>query len=309
MTIERILCCLALTLPLLGCGGEDGLKTCRVDTPASLPLLPVWRPAVEARLNGTRVVLLVDTGAQISMITPTAAEHYGLAADPDRPPMWIQGVGGTELAPVVTVHRIELGGGRARDLDLPVASSLTGSIGGLPVFGLFGADFLSNYDVDIDVPGHHLALHSLRGCGARILPFDGAFEVPFRLEDTAIVVDLKVNGVPVTAQLDTGAPRTLVKQSDAERIGVTGEALAADRQSGRRVHETFEEVNERVHRFRSLEIGAETMNNFPFNVARIGTKYTLLGDDFLHFNRVWVSYPLRTLFIQPAVGNKMVQVK
>ena len=309
MTTGRIACCLAVSLLLAGCAGDGGPTTCSVNTVVDLPLLPVWRPAVEARLNGTRVVLLLDTGAQISMITPTAAEHYGLVADPDRPPMWIRGVGGTEVAPVVTVHRLELGGGRARDLDLPVASSLKGSIGGLPVFGLFGADFLSNYDVDIDVPKRHLALHTLRGCGARILPFDGAFEVPFRLEDTAIVVDLKLNGVAVTAVLDTGAPRTLVKRSDAERIGVTREALSADRQVGRRVHDTFEEVDERVHRFRSLEIGAETMNNFPFNVADSEARYTLLGDDFLHFNRVWVSYPLRTLFIQPAVGNKMVQVR
>ena len=310
MTIGRIPCCLTLTLLLIGCGGEGGPKTCSVNTVVDLPLLPIWRPAVEAHLNNSKVVLLIDTGAQTSIIAPSAADRFALLADPNRPPTLIGGVGGTELAPVVTVHRLELGGGRARDIDLPVASSLKGLIGGVPVFGLFGADFLSNYDVDVDMPGHHLALHVLHRCGARIAPFDQPyFEVPFRLDATAIVVDLKVNGVAVTAVLDTGAPRTLVSLSDARRIGITAKALEADRQVARRVHETFDEVDQRLHRFASLEIGAETMNNFPFTVADIETKYSLLGDDFFHFNRVWISYPLGVLFIQPAVGNKMVHLK
>ena len=309
MMTGRVLCCL-LALPLAGCGGEGGPKTCRVDTVASLTLLPVWQPAVEARLNGSKVVLLIDTGAQTSIITPAAADHYALSADPARPPMLIGAHGGVEVAPVVTIHRRDLGNGRARDLDLPVASSLKGSIGGVPVFGLFGADFLSNYDVDIDVPDHHFAIRKLRACGAHIEPFDQAyFAVPFRLEDTAVVVDIKVNGVPVTAQLDSGAPLTLISLSDARRIGVTRDALEADRQVSRRLHATFEEVDQRLHRFGSLEIGAETMNNFPFTVADIETRYTLLGDDFFHFNRVWISYPLGVLFVQPAFGNRMVHVR
>ena len=114
MTTGRIACCFAVSLLLAGCAGDGGPKTCSVGTVVDLPLLPVWRPAVEARLNGSKVVLLIDTGAQISIITPAAAEHYSLVADPDRPPMLINGVGGTELAPVVTVHRLELGGGGGR---------------------------------------------------------------------------------------------------------------------------------------------------------------------------------------------------
>ncbi len=308
--VGRVLCCLLASLLLAGCDGGGGPATCRVETVASLPLLPVWRPAVEARLNGSRVVLLIDTGAQTSIITPAAAEHYALRADPDRPRIPLGGVGGVALVPVVTIHRLELGNGRATDLDLPVASSLKGSIGGVPVFGLFGADFLSNYDVDIDMPDHHVALHRLRACGARIEPFDGvAFEVPFRLEGTAIVIDLKVNGVPVTAQLDSGAPLTLVSRSDAKRIGITRDALEADRRIARSIHGAIDQVDLRLHRFGSLEIGAETMNNFPFAVADIATSYTLLGDDFFHFNRVWISYPLGILFVQPALGNRMVHLR
>ena len=245
--------------------------------------------------------------------TPTRPPNYSPppgAPPPPRAPSGGRARPGTELAPVVTVHRLELGNGHARDLDLPIASSLKGAIGGVPVFGLFGADFLSNYDVDIDMPGHHFALHKLRGCGADIEPFDSVyFAVPFRLEDTAIIVDLKVNGVPVTAELDSGAPLTLVSQADAERIGITRAALEADRRIVRRVHNTFDQVDQRLHRFGSLEIGAETMKNFPFAVADIDSPYTLLGDDFFHFNRVWISYPLGMLFVQPAVDDKMVQVK
>ena len=305
----RILYCLGLSLSLAGCDA-GGQQTCTVNTVADLPLLPTWRPAVEAGLNGSKVAVLIDTGGQSSIVAPSAVDRFDLPIDAARRPELLEGAGGAEAAPIATIHHLDLGNGQARDLNLPVATSLKGSVGGLPLLGLFGADFLSNYDVDLDVPDHRFALHSLHRCGLRIQPFDGpSFAVPFRLVDTAVIVDLKINGVAVTAQLDSGAPLTLVSESDALRIGVSREALAADRQVSHRVHDTMDEVDQRMHRFGSLEIGAERMNNFSFAVADINTGYTLLGDDFLHFNRVWISYPLGMLFIQPALRNKIVHIE
>ena len=44
------------------------------------------------------------------------------------------------------------------------------------------------------------------------------------------------------------------------------------------------------------------MNNFHFDVADIEGGTTLLGRDFLRFNRVLISYSRKTLFIQPAAS-------
>ena len=207
------------------------------------------------------------------------------------------------------MHHLALGYGHTSDIDLPVGTNMHGAVQGLPLLGLFGADFLSNYDVDLDLPKHHFAMYHLTGCDT-IRPFDGAyFEVPFHLDGTEILVDLKINGKPVTAQLDSGAAGTTITQDDAERIGVTDSLLSADLIRRKMVGVDTNQVEGTAHRFGSLEIGDERMNNFRFFVAPIQTEHTLLGDDFLHFNRVWISYARRRLFIQPAFSNRLVRLE
>lgn len=248
-------------------------------------------------MNGRKVAFYVDTGAVTSIVTPDAVRQFALHRSFNGANMRLRGIGGSVEAPVVMIHSLVLGHGLARNIELPVAGDLGRPVQGLPVIGLFGADFLSNYDVDVDVPGHHFALYALQGCGSRIQPIDQPFfEVPFRLEDTKIVLELKLNGEPMTAFLDSGATRTTLTRGDARRAGVGRDAMAADR-AGHAVGIDLNPVDMRLHRFGSLEIGNERMRNFPFAVG--DTEGSLLGDDFLHFNRVWISYPLQRLFIQP----------
>ncbi len=305
--IRRLLLGLLPALILAGCGG--GPTVCRVDRLADLPLLAGRRiPAVEASLDGRKVVLFIDTGAAMSIITRSAADRFGLygGGGGGGGSVMVRGIGGTVFAPVATIHRLGLGRGIARNIAMPVVGELGGPVQGMPVLGLFGADFLSNYDVDIDLPGHHFAIYALHGCGDAIRPVDGPyFEVPFRLEATKIELDLKLNGKPVGAFLDTGASHTLITPDDARRAGVTRQALSRDR-SGHEIGIDASPLEARLHRFGSLEIGAERMNNFPFVVADADIDEMILGDDFLHFNRVWISYPLQRLFIQPAMHDPMV---
>ena len=169
---------------------------------------------------------------------------------------------------------------------------------GLPVVGAFGADFLSNYDVDIDVPRQHFGLFKATGCDPAMRPFDPPyFTVPFRLVNNHIALGVKLNGHPITAFLDTGASHTVIDLTDAAAAGTTPGSLHAD------------QVEARRHRFGSLEVGDERLNNFQFDVAFLATGKSLLGRDFLRFNRVLISYPRRMLFIQlslptpPIKGN------
>ena len=283
---------------LAGCGA-GGPQTCRIGRVADLPLLPGGPlPAVQATLDGQKVVFYVDTGAVTSLITPEAVRHFALDDSFRNGHVAIRGVGGVVDAPIVTIRSLVLGHGLARNVDLPEAGNLGGTIRGMPIIGLFGADFLSNYDVDLDLPGHHFALYELHACGSRLQPFDQPyFELPFRLENTKITLDLKLNDTPLTAFLDSGAARTLLARDDARRAGVTMDTMSEDR-FGHAVGIDLNPVEVHLHRFASLEIGLERMQNFRLAVADIDD--SLLGDDFLHFNRVWISYPLQRLFIRPA---------
>ncbi len=293
-------------LLLVSCSDGDQ-KSCVVETVADLTLLPgLWRPTVEATLDGQKVALLIDTGTDTSIVTPEATDRFRLRPADDNRHLRLAGVGGVDDAPVVVLRHLQLGHGESSNLELPVSSSIHGSADGVPIIGLFGADFMANYDVDVDVPDHHFALRSLHQCGREIAPFDGPyFEVPFRLEATKIRLDIKVNNVPVEAVLDTGAPHTLIDMADARRIGLTHDALAADRVY-RAKGDAEDQADVTVHRFDSLEVGAERLNHFRFAVADSYLGDTLLGDDFLAHNRVWISYPRQMLYIQPAANDAII---
>lgn len=290
-----------LTLLLAACS-EGGQQSCRVDTVADLPLLANTRiPAVKASLDGHDVVLFIDTGAAISSVSSSAADRFALRGRPGDRSVMLNGIGGATLAQMVAVRHLGLGRGQAHDLELPVLSGLSASLQGLPVLGLFGADFMANYDVDIDVPHHHFALYSLHECGSRIEPFDPPyFQVPFHLDGTAIKLDLKLNNTKLNAQLDSGASITTITEEDARRAGVTKTLLASDPANTRLIGIDQHLVSAHRHQFGILEVGDEQMRNFHFAVADISTGNTLLGADFFRFNRVWISYSREILFIQPA---------
>ncbi len=293
-------------LCLVSCSDGDQ-KSCSLKTAADLKLLPdAVSPTVEAELNGRKVALLIDTGGATSMVTPSAADSFDLRPAQFDPHADLGGVGGRDEVPIVTLHDLMLGHGHARNLDLPVGSSLRGRVDGLPLIGLFGADYLSAYDVDIDVPKHHFGLYDLQQCGSEIDPIEGSyFEVPFRLEKTAIRLEIKINGVPVQAVLDTGAPQTLIDLADAQRIGLTRGSLAVDKVY-RANADAMDQTDMVAHRFDSLEVGAERFKNFRFTVADTYLGDTLLGDDFFAHNRVWISYPRQMLYIQPAANDAII---
>ena len=284
---------------LAGCAAT-GPQGCRVDTVADLPLLPhTGITAIQATLQGQKVALLVDTGAYVSIVSRNGAQQFDLRPGADARFTNLGGIGGVTIAPIVTVHDLGLGHGLAHSLDLPVAANFSRPVDGLPVFGLFGADFLSNYDVDVDVPRQHFGLYKATGCDAAMRPFDPPyFEVPFHEEDNHIALDIKLDGHPMTAILDTGASATVIDRNDALAAGVTLNGLDSDRTRNASGIDS-RAVQMRRHQFGSLEVGDERMNNFHFLVAPVGTGRTLLGRDFLRFNRVLISYPRHMVFIQP----------
>jgi len=296
---------LAWCLLLAGCAdGEAGSqKSCSLEPIAELRLLPdPGHLVMAASLGGQKVGLLLDTGAAISVIGRDSAQRFGLRAGSDRRFVWLVGVGGPTAAMLVDVRGLELGRGVAHDLELPVAGKFGRSVGGVPIIGVFGADFLSNYDVDIDVPARHVAIWRLHRCGSQIHPPFAApsFDLPFELDDTRITFDVKLDGRTVPAFLDTGAFKTLVTPADAAAAGADAAALAAD-PPARAVGIDGRLVAARLHRFASLEVGDEILHNAPLLVAGTSSAELVLGADWLRFNRVWISYPLGRLFIQPVV--------
>ena len=296
-----------LLLALSGCGAEAP-GACKVESAVDVPLLDHARmPIVVGRLDNRQVAMLLDTGAATSIVLSSAVARFRLDSDPDHV-ILLSGIGGTTQTHSASIHSLELGRGHAHNFDLPIATGMPASVRDLPMLGMFGADFMSNYDVDIDLPHHHFAMYDLVGCGEAIQPVETPyFTVPFRLDGTAIDIEMKLDGVPVEADLDSGAATTLITRADARRAGVTPDMLAADPVMTM-IGVDGGPVAGRRHRFTSLELGNERFRNFRLAIAPSAIGMTLLGDDFLRLNRVWISYPRRMLFIQPATGNPIVHM-
>ena len=100
---------------------------------------------VAARLNGVPVTLLLDTGADRTLVSPAAIARAGYAGDAAASEIRILGVTGSSMATLVTVPLLDVAGARIGPLPLIVYDAGLGSVD-----GLLGRDVLDAFTVTID---------------------------------------------------------------------------------------------------------------------------------------------------------------
>jgi aspartyl protease family protein len=104
----------------------------------------------EARVNGRKVDVLVDTGATVVALTPADARAAGIDVKALRFSESIRTASGSTRAARVTLERVQVGNVRVRDVEAVVIER------GLPV-SLLGMSFLSRLE-QFDVRGTTLRL-------------------------------------------------------------------------------------------------------------------------------------------------------
>jgi hypothetical protein len=290
-----------LSMPLPAAAG------CVVDSKATIPL-DVTGGAITLPLevNGIAATFILDTGAQRSLVTEEAVHHLDLARDE-----WVgttmRGVGGIESRPNADPRSLTLGGVPLVRRTVTHDTSLTVGIlprthfAGLVIDGVLGRDFLSLFDLDIDVPGNRLTLYQVHDCAGRFLPWQGGYaSVPVTLPDEdALVVPVTLDGTPLRAMLDTGASASLVAAPGQFRLGLQAASLAgdpSDQVSGLGPHM----VTMHRHTFHSLRVGGQTIDTPVIWVAPVQLRPIvdmLLGADWLAHRRIWVSFATRQLFV------------
>jgi hypothetical protein len=137
-----------------------------VGSPTPGPIVPVAPPApagavipysggplvVDAALNGVPIRLLVDTGAERTLITQAAMARAGLDINGGTP-VQIRGVTGDAAAILVSIPRLEVAGARVG--PLPVIVHRLNSDG---VDGLLGRDVLDGFTVTVDAASRRATL-------------------------------------------------------------------------------------------------------------------------------------------------------
>lgn len=82
-----------------------------------IPLGPDGHYWITARLNGTRLRLMVDTGATVTAISQDVAEAAGIEPDPLLPDATVETANGTVTAASARIESLRFGSIAARDLD------------------------------------------------------------------------------------------------------------------------------------------------------------------------------------------------
>jgi hypothetical protein len=299
----RLLAALLLPVPLLPATAS---AACAVTAKATIPLdLSNGAITLPVELNGAAATFILDTGAQRSIVTAAAAQRLALARDP-----WVgttmSGIGGSDTRPNANPTSFTLGGiplarhTLSHDTSLTVAVIPRTHVGTHEIDGLLGRDFLSVFDLDLDLPGRGLTLYQVRNCAGRFLPWSGGYvAIPVTVPaQQAMILPVTLDHTPLRALLDTGSGASLLANPGIIRLGLQPASLAADPADmitgvGPRP------VPMRLHRFIALHVGAETLDAPPIWVAPIRLPLfadMLLGVDFLANRRIWLSYATRQIF-------------
>jgi predicted aspartyl protease len=295
--LSRLLVLLFLVL-LAGCDTAPEID-CNLAMIAQMPLQVQDRLlVVPAGINGKWVHLVVDSGAERSMVSGATADRLGLPHDA-RYKVESLGIGGSTTSTDVTIDRLVLGGVHFPIERLAVGNFSLQNERGLSADGLLGADILLAFDMDIDVPDGTLTLYRSRLCPKVQPPWHEPWiEITgVRARKDRLLLPFELDGVQGEALLDTGAQGNVLGVNMARRMGLTEQVLATDppvRNTG-----TGGVTISRLHQFTQMRIGpvVEESPSLVVLPSDFGVGDALIGEQFLQGRRVWLSFRNRAVFV------------
>jgi predicted aspartyl protease len=299
---------LFVLLVIAGCAADIGAR----DTSGVCPLIRLAELPLEAHGNmlyvratvgADPVILLVDTGAERTLLTEAAVDRLHLPRDFQHATR-TYGIGSpTASWDARLPNGLVLGG-----THFPVDSVTVGRFGIMPVAGgtadgLLGADILLAFDVDLDLPAHRITFYrARRDCPEATPPWTEPYVgvAGITAKRDRLLIPFELDGVRGMGVLDTGAQLSSISQGMAERVGLVEGELATDRTV--MAHGAApDQVAVRIHRFRELRVGPEVMESpaLPVVPMTSGMGDALVGGDFLRGRRVWLSFSTQRVFVTP----------
>lgn len=288
---KNVLCCLTAVLLFATQARAD--NACHYVEQANLQLSHPAQssmPTVAGAINGKPVNLLLDTGASQTSVLREEAERQNL--NPERIQRLSQGIGGLTSVFLVKLKDFAIGDAHAKNLRFPVIEAL----GHTGAAGLIGADFLMQYDVELDFANHRIKLFRADHCDERALAYwdRNAMSVPMQLTDGSqhALVQVTINGSTLWALIDSGASISVIDLAAARQLGFATDAPGVNysgkisgigphqRDSWRMTFDSFAIGEEVVQhpRIAVMDGGDSFLGRKPFQM--------ILGRDFLTAHRV-----------------------
>jgi hypothetical protein len=172
-----------------------------------------------------------------------------------------------------------------------------------------GQDLLTRGDVELDFANSVMRIITPAGCsGDDVVYWRKPYSLASLVSDrtNAVLVNVSLDGQRATAQMDTGAPTSIVSTGMAERAGVKMTSEGVQRKgmtSGIAGHAIAQELA----RFTNISIGDESISNAKLRMADmfgadtekpigslIATRVVegpdlLLGADFVRAHRIYIA--------------------
>ena len=255
---------------------------------------------VPVTINGMTVQFLLDTGAERTVVGLAAADRLHIARDE-----WvstdIQGAGGRDRRRLGRPASITLGNLALRRRTVAADNSvvigpIAEALDGTPIAGLLGQDFLSPYDLDLDLAANTLTLYDVEGCSGRFLPWHAPYQAvaAWRPVHNILAVPLRIGSADLEALLDTGALRSVVTLPGMVQLGLAAGGNDTVRGFGP------DSVAARIQDFTDVQVGPLPAGKFAMVISPIRTLRSigaLLGADWLSGRHVWISWATDQIFI------------
>lgn len=160
---------------------------------------------IPATVNGVETEVLLDSGAEMTVLDKAFAERLGLTLGGDVAAVGTGGVGSAQFASGVT---IELDGITFADRTVAVIDfAAIGQAIGRPLPVVLGKDAFNGLIIDVDFPGRRIAFHERDGFVAP----EGLVEVPLVSTGSIRAVPLSIEGrAPALFDFDTGNGGALI---------------------------------------------------------------------------------------------------
>ncbi len=226
------------------------------------------RPLVSAKVNGTELKFLLDTGGVLTQISAAAAQDLKLPiVESGAKLLDLYGNASNNVAMVET---FTLGRLNDRNTGLHIMTTTVAQAGTSrndlleqqPLFvGLLAADYMGEYDIELDFAGGKMNYFAKDHCPGKVVywPSAAIAAVPMHFVNHHLILDVTLDDHPFRAIVDTGAPGTTLTMEGARRVfGLTTE------DADKRFEHTFHKLS-----FEGLEVGNPHIAIIP---DKIGSK-------------------------------------
>lgn len=305
---------ICLLLVLAGCSGPPAVPpSCSIEKVLDIPVTGDHGfITVPALLDDKEATLIISTGSEVTMVTPTTMHRLGLHTDPQQRTT-LTDIGGSITHQNAMLRSLKIGSIEMLNQSVAVGFLPTASSRGFTLDapqsadGLLGADWLSGFDVELDLPHRRAALYRVHNCDGDYVPW---LQPKINIHATLygrgqVLLNATVDGHSFKAKLDSGTTASFIGSAAMAEAGMA--APSAKDLPGRAIGTDGDPLHTRSKRFDTLQIGPLRYANPLLAVAdlRLRQSNLLLGIDWLQHNRVWISYAGHWVTIQPETPPAM----